>query len=222
MDEKMTFDRNEVEKLVAAKDWKGLLEYDFRGADLSGMCFGGADLAGIDFSGADFSNTDFQWASLRNVSFSSSFLEGADFRGTDITGTYFADACMDGIIMDETTSHYHTRCPEEGEFIGYKQVRDNKYGPYIAELKIPAHALRSSATSNKCRCSEAEVMSITRLDGTDNGIDIVRSWRNPDILYKVGEMVKADGFDRNRWHVCAPGIHFFMTREEAVDYILWT
>ena len=108
MDEKMTFDRNEVEKLVAAKDWKGLLEYDFWGADLSGMCFGGADLAGIDFSGADFSNTDFQGASLRNVNFSSSFLEGADFRGADITGTYFADACMDGIIMDETTSHYHT------------------------------------------------------------------------------------------------------------------
>lgn len=36
--------------------------------------------------------------------------------------------------------------------------------------------------------------------------------------YRVGEIVKVDNFDTNRWHECAPGIHFFITRKEAVDY----
>ena len=25
-------------------------------------------------------------------------------------------------------------------------------------------------------------------------------------------------FDTNRWNECAPGIHFFITRQEAVNY----
>jgi hypothetical protein len=37
--------------------------------------------------------------------------------------------------------------------------------------------------------------------------------------YKVGDMVSVDDFDTNRWNECAPGIHFFITRQEAVDYI---
>jgi hypothetical protein len=32
-------------------------------------------------------------------------------------------------------------------------------------------------------------------------------------------MVTPDSFDEDRWHECAPGIHFFITRQEAVDYI---
>lgn len=27
-----------------------------------------------------------------------------------------------------------------------------------------------------------------------------------------------DDFDINRWNECAPGIHFFISRQEAVDF----
>lgn len=64
------------------------------------------------------------------------------------------------------------------------------------------------------------MVSITCPDGTDDGTDIVSSWRNSDFLYKIGETVKVRDFDKNRWKEYAPGIHFFMTREEAVDYAL--
>lgn len=37
--------------------------------------------------------------------------------------------------------------------------------------------------------------------------------------YHVGKEVSVPNFDENRWHECAPGIHFFMTEEEAVSYI---
>ena len=230
MNEKRTFDRRAVKELVDRKDWEGLREYNLRGADLSYLSFAHADLKGMDFSGAYFMSTFFGNVNLKDVRFNyahlytSSFhysnLTDVDFRGADITDVSFNNTRMDGIIMDETTSHYHMHCPEEGGFTGYKMAFNDKYHPYIVELKIPACALRSSATSNKCRCSEAKVMSITCLEGTDDGTDIVRSGRNPYFLYKAGETVKVDDFDENRWHECAPGIHFFMTRKEAVDYVL--
>ena len=36
--------------------------------------------------------------------------------------------------------------------------------------------------------------------------------------YKVGEMVYPDRFDDNRWDECSNGIHFFITKQEAIDY----
>lgn len=54
-------------------------------------------------------------------------------------------------------------CPEKGSFIGYKKCRDD----LIVELEIPEDALRSSATTRKCRCSKANMLSITNLDGSE-------------------------------------------------------
>jgi hypothetical protein len=39
-----------------------------------------------------------------------------------------------------------------------------------------------------------------------------------NFIYKVGEIVEEPNFDENRWEECAPGIHFFITRQEAVNY----
>ena len=104
-------------------------------------------------------------------------------------------------------------CPEEGSFIGFK-----KAGKYIIKLKIPNDALRSSATSRKCRCSKAEVLSITNLDGTICGITCVHSDYDSNFIYTVGETVEVSDFDTNRWNECSTGIHFFITRREAVKY----
>jgi hypothetical protein len=45
-----------------------------------------------------------------------------------------------------------------------------------------------------------------------------RSLHNFDTVYRVGETVRPHQFDPDRWHECAGGIHFFITREEAADY----
>ena len=39
-----------------------------------------------------------------------------------------------------------------------------------------------------------------------------------DFIYKVGEIVEVKDFDENRWEECSTGIHFFLTRDEAVRY----
>jgi hypothetical protein len=112
--------------------------------------------------------------------------------------------------------NYPIACPEKGTFTAFKKVREE----YIAELEVPADALRSSATSRKCRCSKAKVISITNTDGSPTSFDTVNSKYDSNFEYKVGETVEVDNFDPNRWNECAPGIHFFITRQEAVDYYM--
>ena len=107
-------------------------------------------------------------------------------------------------------------CPEKGSFIGFKRVRNY----LIVELEITEDALRSSATGRKCRCSKAKVLSITNIDGTESNINSARSLWDPGFVYSVGETIEVPNFDTNRWNECAPGIHFFITRQEAVDFIM--
>ena len=86
------------------------------------------------------------------------------------------------------------------------------------KLRITEDALRSSATSRKCRCSKAEVLSITNLDGSAADVDSCQSDHDYNFIYRVGCYVEVEDFDTNRWNECSTGIHFFITRQEAVNY----
>lgn len=116
--------------------------------------------------------------------------------------------------LSEAKIVYPIACPEKGSFTAFKKVRGN----FIVELEIPGDALRCSATSRKCRCSKAKVISITNIDCSAADVDTVYSKHDGVFAYRVGDIVKVDDFDPDRWHECAPGIHFFITRQEAVDY----
>ena len=161
---------------------------NLRGADLCGADLREADLRWADLCGADLCGANLRWANLR----------GADLCGADLRD---ADLC------------YPIACPEKGAFIGYKKANG-----FIVELEILSTAKRSSATSRKCRCSEAKVLSITNIDGSDALITSIVSGFDSSFVYKIGEIVSVSNFDDNRWNECAPGIHFFITRQEAVNY----
>ena len=104
-------------------------------------------------------------------------------------------------------------CPEEGDFIGWK-----KAGGKIVKLRIPEDALCSSATTRKCRCNKAEVIEIYNIDGTIAGERIVNSSYDSSFTYEVGKTVEVQDFDTNRWEECTKGIHFFINRQEAINY----
>ena len=165
----------------------------------------GADLTRANLYGADLTRADLTGADLYGANLTGANLYGANLYGADLTG---AD------LKTTTNVNYPIACPEKGSFIGFKKVR----GDFIVELEIPADALRSSASSRKCRCSHAKVISITTVDGTPAHVEVVYSKHDSKFAYKVGEAVKVDNFDTNRWNECAPGIHFFITRQEAVNY----
>ena len=150
-------------------------------------------------TGADLTEADLRGADLRGAVLRGAVLRGAVLRGADLRGA-------DGIMP--------ICCPEEGSFVGFK-----KASGYIVKLLITDDALRSSATSRKCRCSKAVVLSITNKDGSAaGGVTQVRSDRDKNFVYKLGETVEVPDFNKNRWDECTSGIHFFITRQEAVDY----
>lgn len=105
-------------------------------------------------------------------------------------------------------------CPEHGSFIAWKKVR----GDYIVKLEVTESAKRSSAFGRKCRCSEAKVLAIETMDGRTSDKQEAIGGHDSTFIYRVGEAVRVDDFDDNRRNECAAGIHFFITRQEAVDY----
>ena len=138
------------------------------------------------------------WKSMK------AYLQYADLRGADLRN----------LKIDKMTKLFiPIACPDTGEFIGWKKARGK-----IVCLKISKNAKRLSAASRKCRCDRAKVISIQNIDGTDSGLKQVRSDKDPFFVYEIGKTVKVNDFCEDRWKECAPGIHFFITREEAVNY----
>lgn len=182
-------------------------------ADLHNVNLWGTSLSEANLHGVDLSCANLNWANLCYTDLSYANLYGANLLNANLHG-----AELNGAILDNVKCNYHTnffalQCPEEGSFIGYKKVRG-----HIVKLEILADAKRSSATTRKCRCSAAKVLSITTLDGRDDGTQLISSGRDSNFVYKVGEIIRVDDFDENRWNECSTGIHFFITRDEAVEY----
>ena len=105
-------------------------------------------------------------------------------------------------------------CPDFGMFIGFKKARNN----LIVVLEIPEDAKRLSATGRKCRCDKARVLEIQNLDGTKSDKIEAVSKHDEDFIYRVGEIISVPDFCEDRWSECGAGIHFFINRQEAVDY----
>jgi hypothetical protein len=174
-------------------------------ADLWRANLQGANLQGADLWGADLRGANLQGADLR----------GADLRGADLWGADLQEAHLQG--ADNIPNYVcPICCPEEGSFIGFKKAYWNNT-PVIVKLQIPADAKRSSATTRKCRCSKATVISITDMLDVDKFQMAVSSY-DKNFIYEVGKTVIVDDYDDNRWNECSTGIHFFITRDEATRY----
>ena len=196
-----------------------LSDADLRGADLRGAILRGANLSEANLSEvnlrvADLSNANLHNADLRNANLRSAYLLNADLRGVDLRGAYLHNADLSGT---KNVPFIPMVCPEEGDFIGWKKAKSNK-DKVIVKLRIPSDAKRSSATTRKCRCSKAEVIAIYNLDGTEAGETTCHSDYYNSFIYEVGKIVEVTDFNEDRWKECAKGIHFFISRQEAIDY----
>lgn len=127
-------------------------------------------------------------------------LSRANLSGADLSGA-------------ENVPFIPMACPDTGSFIGFK-----KASGHIVMLGIPEDARRLSATGRKCRCDKAIVIRIQEMDGTTSDLTEVTSDRDSSFVYKVGKMVTVPDFCEDRWQECSAGIHFFINRQEAVNY----
>ena len=182
---------------------------DMTGANLSGADLTKANLTGTNLSGVDLTDADLRSADLHEADLHWANICNANLRGANLYGANIRNANLCGV----KNLNLPIACPEKGTFTAFKKARG-----YIIELEIPDDALRSSSTTRKCRCSKAKVISITNLDGTPSDVKSVASGYNSKFIYTIGETVEVPNFDTNRWNECAPGIHFFITRQEAVDF----
>jgi uncharacterized protein YjbI with pentapeptide repeats len=206
------------------KDWKtmranlyganlrnaNLRDADLRGANLMYADLYGADLYGANLHSANLRDADLRGANLSDADLSGANMQDADLSGANMHGADLSDADLRGA---KNVPFVPYACPDFGMFIGFKKARG-----YIVVLEIPEDAKRLSATGRECRCDKAKVLSIQNIDGSEADIKEVTSDYDNTFVYKVGEIVKVDNFNEDRWKECSPGIHFFINRQEAVEY----
>jgi hypothetical protein len=173
---------------------------DLRGANLRGAYLGDANLVDANLRGANLVGADLVGADLRDAD-----LGGADLRGANLRGAYLRDA--------KNVPFFPTYLPE-GEFIAWKKLPNG----LIAKLKILEDSKRSRAAGDKCRCDKCLVLEFQNVDGSISDEKTYTSHKYAVCTYTVGEVVRADKWDDNRWVECSHGIHFFIDRQSAVDY----
>ena len=182
---------------------------DLEGADLRGADLRYADLGGADLRYADLRGADLRYADLRGAGLESAGLGDADLRDADLRYANLESADLEGANLP----HFQI-CPEEGSFIAFKALKGGK----IAKLEIPVEAQRtSSLIGRKCRAEYAFVIAITDKNGTEYKEGL--SKHDFNFVYKVGEVVKPDSYDPDIRVECSNGIHFFMTRKEAEEWL---
>lgn len=195
------------------------LHSDFKGIHANGICCAKARFTDCDFSKMGAGNPDFFNCSFQHCYF------------TDANIYY---ACFEAATFENPVDppYIPMKCPENGSFIGWKKcliykghpkdILDPTFCfriPTIVKLLIPDEAKRTSSTNGKCRCNKAIVLDIQSEDGKLRYPETFSN-RDPSFVYRVGATIKPDKFDPNRFNECSNGIHFFMNRQQAVDYII--
>ena len=196
-------------------------------------CLRHADLRDANLYDADLRDANLYDANLRDANLRDANLRGANLRHADLRHANLYDADLrdanlrDADLRDANLPELtiaKTSILPDGDIIGWKKayVADMPPTPVIVKLLIPSDAKRSNSTGRKCRASTARVLDLQDLqDRQGNSLPpdtTAYSSFDPDFTYKKGETVHVEDFDTNRWNECAPGIHFFITRIEAVEY----
>ena len=201
-------EREEILKAVAEK--KSLIGANLRYADLRDANLSGANLIGADLSGADLRGADLIGADLRRANLIGADLRYANLRGADLSGANLRGADLSGANLSEIKNGslalaQTSIVPDEGAFIGYKRLANGQ----VAKLVIPHDAKRlNSYGSRKCRAEKVFVLEGSGVAKRDNRT-----------AYAPETWVIPDSFDDDRRVECSHGIHFFITRIEAEEYL---
>ena len=184
-----------------------LNDADIFNSNLSYADFGNASLVGAYLPRSNLTRADFQganlcWAHLCSCVFCDTDLRDCNFMYSNLYGS-------------EYVPYIPLQCPSDGAFVGWKKVNN-----VLIKLEIPADAKRSSATTNKCRCDKAKVLGFYDSLGSKelNITELVNDNYGEKCKYVKGEMVYPDSFDENRWNECSHGIHFFVNKQDAINY----
>lgn len=177
---------------------------------------------GTDFSKIHAVSSVFIYCRFEECIFMESTLfifNGCTFINCEFNGTFKAN--LFDCNFDTHVPYMPMACPAEGDIIGWKVCRDrnNLLIPCLVKLRIPDGIKRTSGLgSRKCRCEGALVLDILHIDGTPAKETAVVSYYDKTFVYIKGQWVCCDHYDNDRRFICSGGIHFFMERQEAINY----
>ncbi|MBR0373875.1 MAG: pentapeptide repeat-containing protein [Mogibacterium sp.] len=200
--------------------------WDMTGLNLSWATFENCNLRGTDFSGSKLDHVAFYNNDIRDMKLRGCLARGCSFRFQDMTGIDLSGANIyssvledatnqDKVIIDDNTKWYKMRCPEVGQaFIAWKCCTDLR----VVMMLVPADAKRCMSTLETGRAAKVKVLKITSIDESES-FTWAQSTVDPDFYYEVGKWLEpANGFQEDRWKDSSPGIHFFLDRQQCVDY----
>lgn len=193
------------------------------------------NLEGKKYTGCQFNNickSSFIRCKFVNCYFSSIVLHAVDFFECDFVECAFNGCSMIDVEFDSdciiedcwgfcnlrifdksyiSARFVNTSLPNKapgGQLVGYKMVSNlNRLGYKVIKLEIPADSRRvGGVCGNKYRCEYA----------VPSGSGYSPHWY---LEYKKGKRIECDVYNDNPFVECSGGIHFFLTRQEAKDYI---
>ena len=164
----------------------------------------------VDLRGAYLREVDLREVDLRGADLREAYLRGVDLREADLRE---ADLRGAKEINIEKLKSYFWLTPEEGSFVAWKKAANN----CVCKLEIPSEAKRISNSKNR-KCRAEFVKTLLILDSEQQQLTQVCGNRDSNTIYKVGELTYPDKFDDDIFEDCSHGIHFFMTKQEAIDW----
>jgi hypothetical protein len=142
---------------------------------------------------------DLYGAGLRGADLREANLYVADLRGADLRGAKLP----------------HFQIQQNSRIVVWKAVTGA-----IAKLSIPAKAKRTaSLIGRKCRADRAKVLGFYDKTGKKLPLQQAESKHSSEFLYTVKAYVEEPAYDDNPAVECTTGIHFFLTFEEAVEWL---
>ena len=146
-------------------------------------------------------------ANLRGANLRGANLREADLRWADLREADLHEADLRGADLPSF------QIPQEGSLIVWKAVRGG-----IAKLEVPADARRTACLINrKCRAEFVRTLAIVMSDGS--GADVAAGRHDKSTIYTVGEVTRPDSYNDDPRLDCTNGIHFFLTKEEAQEWV---
>ena len=175
---------------------------DLRSADLRSADLRSANLSGASLYGANLGGADLRSADLRSAGLYGANLSGASLYGANLSGANLKDTRDAQYVLAQSSI-----LPETGPIWGWKKCQNG----VLVKLVVGNTAKRSHATGRKCRAEHVKVLEVI---GAGVGISVY----DPNVQYRVGQIVRCAKWNEDRWTECGGGIHFFLTRIEAERY----
>ena len=212
---------------------------NLNGANLCGMSsimtdwayclFHDAILTGSHFRKCNLISVNLSCAKLSEAEFDESAMDNAVFSNSDITKATFDKSSISTALFDNVTGElidFRKGKVLREDIIGYKKCRFihstydiyDRFGPgllAIVTLLIPKGATVFSINGNKCRTNRAKVIAINDIMGAP----LPRAQSCYKYMsYYVGDEFNMYDFDCAYNVECGRGIHFFMNKQDAIDY----